>query len=107
MRRRTAVRNQLWRWDQLLALGQRIGGPAIVEGLLLGGIGAALALVGISILYSSALSWLGSDLAGLAGIGQLHFLGAFEVAIMLVGGVGVGALAGTVASRVVREPAQI
>ena len=84
-----------------------IRGPAIVEGLLLGGIGAAIALVGISILYSSAVSWLGSDLAGLVGLGRLHFLGASEIAIMLLGGVGVGALAGTIASRAVREPAQI
>jgi cell division transport system permease protein len=84
-----------------------IRGPAIVEGLLLGGVGAALALVGIAILYSSALSWLGSDLAGLVGLGQLHFLGVFEIAVMLLGGVGVGALAGTIASRAVREPAQI
>lgn len=79
-----------------------IRGPAIVEGLLLGGIGAALALIVISILYSSLVRWLGSDLAGFVGLGQLHFLGPFEVAIMLLGGVGVGAAAGTVASRAVR-----
>lgn len=79
-----------------------IRGPAIVEGLLLGGIGAALALVVISILYSSLVRWLGSDLAGLVGLGQVHFLGAFEIALMLLGGVGVGAAAGTVASRAVR-----
>ena len=79
-----------------------IRGPAIVEGLLLGGIGAAVALVVISILYSSLVRWLGSDLAGLVGLGQLHFLGPFEIAVMLLGGVGVGAAAGTVASRAVR-----
>lgn len=79
-----------------------IRGPAIVEGLLLGGIGAALALIVISILYSSLVRWLGADLAGLIGIGQLHFLGVFEIAILLLGGVGVGAAAGTVASRAVR-----
>lgn len=79
-----------------------IRGPAVVEGLLLGGIGAALALVVISILYSSLVKWLGGDLAGLVGLGQLHFLGPFEIAIMLLGGVGVGAAAGTVASRAVR-----
>jgi len=79
-----------------------IRGPAIVEGLLLGGIGAAAALLVISILYSSLVRWLGSDLAGLVGLGQLHFLGPLEIAIMLLGGVGVGAAAGTVASRAVR-----
>jgi cell division transport system permease protein len=79
-----------------------IRGPAVVEGLFLGGIGASLALVVISILYSSLVRWLGSDLAGFVGLGQLHFLGALEIAIMLLGGVGVGAVAGTVASRAVR-----
>ena len=79
-----------------------IRGPSIVEGLFLGGIGAALALVVISLLYSSLVRWLGSDLAGFVGLGQLHFLGAFEIAIMLLGGVSVGAAAGTVASRAAR-----
>jgi cell division transport system permease protein len=78
-----------------------IRGPAIVEGLLLGGIGAAVALVVISVLYSSAVSWLGSDLAGFVGLERLHFLGPIQIAFLLVGGVGVGALAGTVASRAV------
>jgi len=78
-----------------------IRGPAVFEGLLLGGIGAIVALIAISILYSSAVSWLGSDLAGLVGVGQLRFLGPLQIAILLLGGVGVGAAAGTVASRAV------
>ena len=79
-----------------------IRGPAIVEGLLLGGIGAGAALIAISILYSSLVRWLGADLAGFVGLGHLQFLGAFEMALMLLGGVTVGAAAGTVASRAVR-----
>jgi cell division transport system permease protein len=79
-----------------------IRGPFIVEGLLLGGIGAAVALMVISILYSTLSRWLGSDLAGYAGIGQLRFLGITEFVMMLLGGVGVGAAAGTVASRAVQ-----
>ena len=79
-----------------------IRGPAVVEGLLLGGIGAALALGVIAILYSMLSRWIGSDLAGYAGIGQLRFLGITEFLMMLLGGVGVGAAAGTVASRAVR-----
>ncbi len=79
-----------------------IRGPSIVEGLLLGGVGAAVALVGIAFLYSTLSRWLGSDLAGFAGIGQLRFLGITEFVMMLLGGVGVGAAAGTVASRAVR-----
>ena len=78
-----------------------IRGPAIAEGLLLGGIGAILALIAISVLYSSLVRWLGSDLAGFVGLGQLHFLGAFEIVLMLLGGMGVGAAAGTVAARAV------
>lgn len=79
-----------------------IRGPFIMEGLLLGGTGAAVALAAIAVLYSMLSRWLGSDLAGFAGIGQLRFLGFTEFVMMLLGGVGVGAAAGTVASRAVR-----
>jgi len=80
-----------------------IRGPAIVEGLLLGGIGAAVALVAIAILYSTLAGWwVGPNLAGLAGAAPLRFLGPLEFAIILLGGIGVGAAAGTVASRAVR-----
>ncbi len=76
-----------------------IRGPFIVEGLLLGGAGAAVALVAIGLLYSAVARWLGPDLTGLAGAGSLHFLGFREVIIIMAGGLGVGAAAGTVASR--------
>jgi cell division transport system permease protein len=76
-----------------------IRGPFVVEGLLLGGLGAVVALVAVSFLYSLLGRWIGSDLAGLAGEGQLRFLGYGEVAIMLLGGISVGAAAGTFASR--------
>lgn len=79
-----------------------IRGPSVVEGLLLGGIGSALALVAIATLYSSAARWLGADLAGLTGLAQVRFLGWFEIAIMLAGGLGVGAAAGAVASKAAR-----
>lgn len=79
-----------------------IRGPAIVEGLLLGGIGAAVALAAIAILYSTLAGSVGPSLAGLAGTAPLRFLGPLEFAIILLGGVGVGAAAGTVASRAVR-----
>ena len=62
---------------------------------------AIVALIAISVLYSSAVNWLGSDLAGFVGLGQLHFLGAVQIAILLLAGVGVGAAAGTIASRAV------
>ena len=76
-----------------------IRGPFIIEGLLLGGLGAAVALVAVSLLYSVLGQWIGSDLAGLTGEGQLRFLGYGEIAVMLLGGVSVGAAAGTLASR--------
>jgi cell division transport system permease protein len=79
-----------------------IRGPAIVEGLLLGGMGAAVALVVIAILYSTMAGWIGPNLAGLTGATALRFLGPLEFAIVLLGGVGVGAAAGTVAARAVR-----
>jgi cell division transport system permease protein len=79
-----------------------IRGPAIVEGLLLGGIGAAVALVAIAVLYSTMAGWVGPNVTGLTGATALRFLGPLEFAIILLGGVGVGAAAGTVASRAVR-----
>ena len=79
-----------------------IRGPFIVEGLLLGGAGAVVALLLVGVLYSAVARWLGPDLTGLAGAGQLHFLGLREGVIMILGGLGVGAAAGTVASRSAR-----
>lgn len=76
-----------------------IRGPFIVEGLLLGGAGAVAAWLVLAALYWAVARWLGSDLAGLVGDGQLRFLGARETVVMLLGGLGVGAAAGTVASR--------
>lgn len=73
-----------------------IRGPFVVEGLLLGGLGAAVALAAVAFLYSVLSRWLGTDLAG---IGQLRFLGYGDMALMLLGGLGVGAAAGTLASR--------
>ena len=65
-----------------------IRGPFVIEGLLLGGLGATVALMVVRVLYSFA--------------GQtypLRFLGFGEIATMLIGGVVVGAAAGTLASR--------
>ncbi len=79
-----------------------IRGPSIVEGLLLGGIGAALALAVVIAIYAFLIRALGTDLAGLTGLAEVRFLGLTEVLVMLFGGLGVGALAGTVVSRAVR-----
>jgi cell division transport system permease protein len=76
-----------------------IRGPFVFEGLLLGGLGAAVALMAIGVLYYFAGQWVGSDLGGLVAEGQFRFLGYSEMALMLVGGIVVGAAAGTLASR--------
>jgi len=76
-----------------------IRGPFVIEGLLLGGLGAAVALVVVGVLYSFAGQSLGSNLAGLAEDGRLRFLGYGEIVLMLIGGIVVGAAAGTLASR--------
>jgi cell division transport system permease protein len=79
-----------------------IRGPSVVEGVLLGGAGAAVALVGLWALYLAVGRWLGGDLAGIIGAGQLRFLGVREVAMLLGGGLGIGAVAGALVSRSVK-----
>ena len=76
-----------------------IRGPFVCEGLLLGGLGAAVALLVVRVLYQFAGQSVGSDLAGLASPEQLRFLGFGEIAIVLIGGVVVGAAAGALASH--------
>lgn len=76
-----------------------IRGPFVVEGLLLGGLGAAVALAIVAVLYYFAGQWLGADLAGLTAEGRMRFLGYGEAALMILGGILVGAGAGTLASR--------
>ena len=76
-----------------------IRGPFIMEGLLLGGVGALVALVAVGVLYYVISGSIGTDLAGLSTDGQLRFLGFSEIVMMLVGGLLVGAAAGTLASR--------
>jgi cell division transport system permease protein len=65
-----------------------IRGPFVFEGLLLGGLGAAVALVVVGVLYYFAGQYQ-----------PLRFLGYGEMALVLVGGIVVGAGAGTLASR--------
>jgi cell division transport system permease protein len=79
-----------------------IRGPSVVEGMLLGGFGAAVALAAIAVLFTLAGRWLGPDLAGLTGGAQLRFLGIGEGAILLLGGLAVGAGAGALAARSVK-----
>lgn len=82
-----------------------IRGPFVVEGLLLGGLGAAVGLITISILYSVLSRSVGTDLGGLVADGQVRFLGFGEMFLMIVAGLAVGAAAGTLASRIVKTRA--
>jgi cell division transport system permease protein len=77
-------------------------GPFIVEGMLLGGLGALAALIALWGLHGLFGGWAGQDLAGLLGSERLQFLGVFQALLLLSAGLGVGALAGTVASRAAR-----
>jgi cell division transport system permease protein len=79
-----------------------IRGPFIVEGLLLGGIGALLALVALRIGFWALQGWLGGESVGLLGGAALVFLGASEMLLLTTAGLAVGALAGVVASRAAR-----
>jgi cell division transport system permease protein len=79
-----------------------IRGPFVVEGMLLGGVGAMAALVALWLLYRMLSAWSGADLAGLLGGEALHFLGLGQAALVVASGFGVGALAGVVASRAAR-----
>jgi cell division transport system permease protein len=65
-----------------------IRGPFVMEGLFLGGLGAAVALLAVGVLYYFARQYQ-----------DLRFLGYGEMAMMLIGGIVVGAAAGTLASR--------
>jgi cell division transport system permease protein len=82
-----------------------IRGPFVVEGLLLGGLGAIAGLIAISILYSLLSQSTGADLGGLVTDGQVRFLGFGEMFLMIVAGLTVGAAAGTLASRIVKTHA--
>lgn len=79
-----------------------IRGPSVVEGTMLGGFGAVLALAVVWVLYTVVSQNLGSNLAGLFDTGQVRFLGWLESLLLLVGGLLVGGLAGVWASRSVR-----
>ncbi len=74
-----------------------IRGPFVVEGLLLGGLGAVLALGALGL----GFSLLGAEAGGLSAVmgGEpVRFLSLRDMALLLGAGLGVGALAGFVAS---------
>lgn len=79
-----------------------IRGPFVVEGMLLGGIGAILALGVLAAGFSMLGGSLWAGMSGLLGGEAPSFLELRDMALLAGAGLGVGALAGSVASRAAR-----
>jgi cell division transport system permease protein len=79
-----------------------IRGPFIVEGLLLGGIGAVVALAVLGFAFWGFQGWLGEEAEGVLGSAALRFLGLGDMMLLTAAGLAVGALAGLVAARAAR-----
>jgi cell division transport system permease protein len=76
-----------------------IRGPFVAEGLLQGGIGAVLALVLLWLGFVLATAWWGSQLTALLDGTSLRFLPLRMAALLVAGGMMVGAAGGFTASR--------
>jgi cell division transport system permease protein len=79
-----------------------IRGPFVVEGLILGGAGALLALGALALGFSTLRTSIGGDATGVLGDTPITFLSPGDMALLVMGGLVVGALAGFVASRAAR-----
>jgi cell division transport system permease protein len=75
-----------------------IRGPFVAEGLLQGGIGAVLAVLALGAGYAALVAAWGAPLGALLG-GEPRFLPPGLVALLIVGGMAVGASGGLAASR--------
>jgi cell division transport system permease protein len=76
-----------------------IRGPFVMEGTLLGTLGALIASLA---LWATFAAWRGQLLARASGVvdaGDLHFLPAFVVAGLVLGGAAIGCLGGALAAR--------
>ena len=76
-----------------------IRGPFVAEGLLQGGIGALAALTVLWVGFSAALAWWGADIGAALGGASPLFLPVRFCAILVVGGMAVGAAGGLAAAR--------
>jgi cell division transport system permease protein len=79
-----------------------IRGPFVIEGLLLGGAGAVVALSALALGFSALQGTLGGGLSGVLGETPITFLSPSGVGLLLLAGLLVGASAGFVASRAAR-----
>lgn len=80
-----------------------VRGPFVMEGLLQGGVGALLALAALGLGYLLVMTNARELLSGVIGTDQLHFFGVRGLTLLLAAGLGVGALAGLLASRTAGE----
>lgn len=81
-----------------------IRGPFVCEGMIQGGLGAALALGTLWVVFALAAPRLSAMAAGLFDLGRLEFLSVAAMSSLLVGGMAVGCLGGFVASRRRKDP---
>lgn len=77
-------------------------GPLVVEGVIHGGAGAALALGALYGAFAALRSAYGPMLAGVLGPDSIRFLPAGLAALLVFGGMAVGCVGGLVAARHVR-----
>lgn len=75
-----------------------IRGPFVAEGVLQGGIGAAVALAVLAASYAAATAWWGADIEAMLESG-LAFLPLRTLALVVGGGMIVGGLGGLTAAR--------
>lgn len=79
-----------------------IRGPFVIEGMLLGAVGALLAIGVLGVGFWAVGGWLAEEGGGPIGAGTIGFLGIGDMLLLTLAGLGVGALAGLVASRAAR-----
>lgn len=76
-----------------------IRGPFVAEGIIQGGAGALLALLLLWLGFQSAIAWWGSDLSTILDGTTVAFLAPGFCALVVAGGMAVGAIGGFAASR--------
>jgi cell division transport system permease protein len=76
-----------------------IRGPFVAEGVLLGGIGALVAVIALWLGFSAAGAWWGNQLAAFLDGGSVQFLPFRLWAALALGGMLVGGIGGLAAAR--------
>ena len=76
-----------------------IRGPAIAEGIILGGVGALVSVLVLWVVFSTTRTQLNEVAAAWGSIGDLRFLSWGEALALVITGISIGGLAGLVASR--------